>query len=110
MMIKEQKILKVKREELIKIIKEGSPIFGSLSSAYLPCGNPRCKCARGQLHGPMWRIVWKKPKGKQNIMYIPKKKLKEVQKMTTSYKQVRDILIEIGLLNLSVLRKEIKKK
>jgi len=106
----EKRNLKIKKERLIKIIKEGKPIFGSLSSAYLPCGNPNCKCARGLLHGPMWRIVWKEPEGKQHILYVPKKRLERIKEMATSYKEARKLLTEIGLLNLSLLHKEIKKR
>ncbi len=106
----EEEKQKKKCEELTNIVRKGRPMFGSLSSAYLPCGNPNCKCARGFLHGPMWRLVWKDLKGKQSILYIPKKRLEEIKKRTEEYKKAKELLKEIGLFNLSLFRKEKKRK
>jgi hypothetical protein len=45
-------------------------ISGSLYQMHRPCGNPRCKCARGKLHSS-WYLSTRKDK-KTNLIYIGK--------------------------------------
>lgn len=34
----------------------GEVLHGSLMERDLTCGNPDCKCARGERHGPVWYL------------------------------------------------------
>src|SRR5260370_1137405 len=34
------------------------------------CGKPRCRCARGTLHGPYWYLRWRE-RGRQCRQYVP---------------------------------------
>ena len=68
-----QKILLLdeKRLSLIRQLLQPLPmISGSLYQMHRPCGNPRCKCARGELHSS-WYLSKRKDK-KTNLIYIGK--------------------------------------
>lgn len=68
-----QKILLLdeKRLSLIKQILRPLPmVSGSLYQMHRSCGNPRCKCARGELHSS-WYLSTRKDK-KTKLIYIGK--------------------------------------
>jgi hypothetical protein len=68
-----QKILLLdqKRLSLIKTLLKPLPMIpGSLYQMHRACGNPRCKCARGQLHSS-WYLSTRKDK-KTKLIYIGK--------------------------------------
>ena len=49
--------LRKRHEGLAKVLPPLSEILrGSLMQRYLTCGNPSCKCARGERHGPVWYL------------------------------------------------------
>lgn len=62
-----------KRGRLTERLKELSEVMvqASASWTYQRCGNKRCKCARGELHGPDLSLVWKEG-GKTRGIYIRK--------------------------------------
>jgi len=103
-------VLRKNKESLIELIKKRKLIFGNLSSVYLPCGKPGCKCTRGFLHGPMWRITWKEKDKRSAILYIQRNRLEQAKRGISDYKKARKLLKEIGLLNLSLFHKEEKKR
>lgn len=109
--MKKKKIeLKEKKKKLMNLIKDGNPILGNLAGVYLPCGKLGCKCNKGFLHGPMWRLTWKNNDKKSCILYVQKGKLKKVKKEVSEYKKAKELLKEIGFLNLSLFREEEKRK
>ena len=49
--------LRKRREGLTHVLPPlGEVLRGSLMERYLTCGNPDCKCARGERHGPVWYL------------------------------------------------------
>lgn len=64
-------LLDEKRLSLIKRLLRPLPmISGSLYQMHRSCGNPRCKCARGELHSS-WYLSTRKDK-KTKLIYIGK--------------------------------------
>ena len=50
--------LQKRRQGLVKLFPPvAETLRGSLIERYLTCGNPNCKCARGQRHGPVWYLT-----------------------------------------------------
>jgi hypothetical protein len=45
------------------------PLAGSLHAEMKTCGKARCRCARGELHGPYWSHRWRE-NGRQRRHYI----------------------------------------
>ena len=52
-----------------------APLPGVLVLSFKRCGAARCKCARGELHGPYWRHQWRED-GRTRRRYV---KLAEVE-------------------------------
>jgi len=53
-------------------------VAGSLVGQYVTCGKPRCRCIRGQKHGPLYYLYWKE-QGRSRSLYIPQKKVSELR-------------------------------
>src|SRR5215831_19462775 len=50
--------LRQRRQGLAQQLPPVSEILrGSLVERYVTCGNPACKCAKGQRHGPQWYLT-----------------------------------------------------
>lgn len=91
-----QKILHLdqKRLSLIKTILQPLPmISGSLYQMHRPCGNPRCKCARGQLHSSWYHSTRKDKKTK--LIYIGKIITERLSTRVLRYQSYQKTLAEI---------------
>jgi hypothetical protein len=53
---------------LSKVIPDKLP--GSVQPQYVRCGNPDCRCARGELHGPYWYRFWRDQNGRLRKEYV----------------------------------------
>src|SRR5690242_3392708 len=49
----------MKKRQIVHKTANLDPLPGSLHTAFVRCGKPTCRCARGQLHGPYWRHQWR---------------------------------------------------
>jgi hypothetical protein len=64
-----------KRKALERVILDAAVhTDGCLVEKYRKCGNPRCKCAQGELHGPALYIS-RRVEGKTRYDYVPKDKV-----------------------------------
>jgi hypothetical protein len=90
-------------------MRMGLMVEGSLITHYKPCGNKRCKCARGELHGPYWYLSTKGG-GKTRFQYIHKKSLQRVRQLANNYKIFQGNMQEIRNINrqINVLFKQIR--
>ena len=68
---------------------------GSLSSAYLPCNKGHCKCTRGELHGPTWRLGYAR-EGRSTTVFVRQEDLQAVQAAVRRYAALREALLEAG--------------
>jgi hypothetical protein len=66
------------------------------------CGNPRCKCARGEKHPQYYFSV--NIDRKTKIMYLRKEMRMEAEKYVTNYKLLWDIVEEMTRLNFELLK------
>ena len=51
---------------------------GSLVERYVTCGNPACKCARGERHGPIWYLTVTLGRGHTTGGIIPEEKVRSI--------------------------------
>lgn len=79
---------------------------GSLVERYVTCGNPSCKCARGERHGPMWYLTVTLGRGRTTGGVIPADKVDQVRGWIENYQAVRDRLEKISEINRELLRRE----
>jgi hypothetical protein len=66
------------------------------------CGNPRCKCARGEKHPQYYFSV--NIDRKTKTMYLRKEMRSEAEEYVTNYKLLWDIVEEMTLLNFELLK------
>jgi hypothetical protein len=66
------------------------------------CGNPRCKCARGEKHPQYYFSV--NIDRKTKTMYLRKEMRSEAEEYAKNYKFLWDIVEEMTLLNFELLK------
>lgn len=91
--------LKVLHNKLATI---GPVMRGTVVLLGSTCGNPRCKCARGEKHPQYYFSVNIGKKTK--MMYLGKQKRIEAEQYSNNYKMLWDIIEEMTLLNFELLK------
>jgi hypothetical protein len=66
------------------------------------CGNPRCRCARGEKHLQYYFSVNVEKKTK--LMYLGKSKKVEAKEYSRNYELLWNIVEEMTLLNFELLK------
>lgn len=79
---------------------------GSLVERYVTCGNPACKCAKGERHGPIWYLTVTLGPGRTTGGIIPVEKLPEVRNWIENYHKLKDHLEKISEINRELLRRQ----
>ena len=59
------------------LLPKSEPLVGSLHFEWKKCGNPACRCARGELHGPYAYRHWRE-NGRQRKAYVAQDRVSEV--------------------------------
>lgn len=98
--------LRARRQGLAKLLPPVTEILrGSLLERYVTCGNPACKCARGERHGPMWYLTVTLGRGRTTGGIIPAEKVPEVRAWIENYHKLKDHLEKISEINRELLRR-----
>jgi len=101
--------LRQRRQGLAKLLPPVTEILrGSLVERYVTCGNPACKCARGERHGPMWYLTVTLGPGRTTGGIIAEAQLIEVRAWIENYHKLKDQLEKISEINRELLRRERK--
>jgi hypothetical protein len=71
--------LQQRKQGLAKLIPPLTDILrGSLVERYVTCGNPACKCARGERHGPIWYLSVTLGRGRTTGGIVAEESLEQV--------------------------------
>ena len=99
--------LRHRRQGLVKLLPPaGEVLRGSLVERYVTCGNPSCKCARGERHGPMWYLTVTLGPGHTTGGIIPAEQVEQVRRWIGNFQRLRDALEGISEINRELLRRE----
>ena len=99
--------LRHRRQGLVKLLPPaGEVLRGSLVERYVTCGNPSCKCARGERHGPMWYLTVTLGPGQTTGGIIPAEQVEQVRRWIGNFQRLRDDLEGISEINRELLRRE----
>jgi len=99
--------LRQRRQGLAKQFPPLTEILrGSLLKRYVTCGNPACKCAKGERHGPVWYLTVTLGPGKTTGGVISDEKVEQVHGWVHNYQKVKDHLEKISEINRELLRRE----
>jgi hypothetical protein len=61
----------------------------SLVQRYVTCGNPSCKCAKGERHGPMWYLTVTLGPGRTTGGIVATEKVEQVRGWVNNYHKVQ---------------------
>ncbi len=99
--------LRHRRQGLVKLLPPAEEILrGSLIERYVTCGNPNCKCARGERHGPVWYLTVTLGPGRTTGGIIAREKLDQVRRWIANYQAFKEQLERISEINRELLRRE----
>jgi hypothetical protein len=99
--------LRRRREGLTKLLPPlGEVLRGSLMERYLTCGNPACKCARGDKHGPIWYLSVTLDQSHRTGSTVPADQVEQVRRWIDNYHQVKEHLEKISDINRELLRRQ----
>lgn len=73
------------------------------------CGNPRCKCARGE-GKPSWRLTYKDKAQKTVTVYVPVGMVEEVRQWVENYRAFKQLASEISDAQLNRVRLHVREK
>ena len=79
---------------------------GSLVERYVTCGNPSCKCTKGERHGPMWYLTVTLGRGRTTGAIVPTEKVDQVRGWIENYHKVKNHLEKISEINRELLRRQ----
>ena len=99
--------LRQRRQGLAKQLPPVTEILrGSLVQRYVTCGNPACKCAKGERHGPLWYLTVTLGPGKTTGGIVASEKVAQVRGWVNNYHKVKEHLEKISEINRELLRRE----
>src|SRR5665213_3927153 len=98
--------LRQRKLGLTKLPAVAEILRGSLMERYVTCGNPSCKCARGEKHGPNWYLSVTLGPGRTTGSIIPEEKVYEVRSWIEHYHKLKNQLEKISDINRELLRRE----
>ena len=95
--------LRQRRQGLAKLVP---PLAEILIERYVTCGNPACKCARGERHGPVWYLTVTLGPGRTTGGIIAEENLEQVRRWIENYHRLKEHLEKISDINRELLRRE----
>ncbi len=99
--------LRNRRQGLTKVLPPlGEVLRGSLMERYMTCGNPDCKCARGERHGPVWYLSVTLDQSHRTGRTVPPEQVEQVRRWIENYHQVKERLEKISDINRELLRRQ----
>jgi hypothetical protein len=99
--------LRQRRQGLAKQLPPVTDILrGSLVERYVTCGNPACKCAKGERHGPMWYLTVTLGPGRTTGGIVSAEQVDEVRGWIDNYHKLKEHLEKISEINRELLRRQ----
>lgn len=103
--------LQRRKQGLAKLLPPVTEILrGSLLERYVTCGNPACKCARGERHGPMWYLTVTLGPGRTTGGILAEEQVGEVRTWIENYHKLKDHLEKISEINRELLRRDCQQR
>jgi len=98
--------LRKKKSQILREMPDlGGVMRGSLIERFLRCGKANCKCQVGRGHGPKCYVSISHPKGRPEMLYVPKAWCDQVRKSQADFASMRGILEEISAINAELVRR-----
>ena len=82
------------RSELAKILHDREFVRASLVTMSRVCGNPNCRCAKGEKHVSLY--LSHSQGGRTRKLFVPKKYEARVKRWIENYRRVRQLMEEVS--------------
>jgi len=82
------------RSRLAKLVHQEPLLHGTLNPRSVTCGNPRCRCARGERH-PALYLVYRR-EGRVHQVFVPASLEAQVRQWVATDREVRSLLEEVS--------------
>ena len=82
------------RSKLTKLVSSKAFVRGNITLRRNICGNPNCKCAKGEKH--LCICLSQSQKGKSKQLYIPLNLEKNAKELTKEYNGIKKLLEKIS--------------
>jgi len=89
------------RSRLAKLAHDEPLVHGTLSRRTVTCGNPRCRCARGERHPALYLVV--RREGRVRQVFVPASLEATVRQWVATDRAVRSLLGELSRLGVERL-------
>jgi len=87
----------------------GDLALGTIQLRWNVCGNPKCKCKKGEKHGPQPYLAFSSKKEKRMIsIYLPKNKVPDMEGRLENFQNFREDLEELLISELRIRQKKKK--
>jgi len=83
------------RSKLAKLVHEQEFVRGTLITMSRVCGNPNCRCARGEKHVSLY--LSRSKEGRPTLLFIPKKYEQMVKGWIENYHRIKELMEEVSL-------------
>ena len=90
------------RSRLAKMVHEEPMLHATLNPRFVTCGNPGCRCARGERH-PALYLVFRR-EGRVHQVFVPASLEAQVRQWVATDHTVRSLLDEVSRLTLERLK------
>ena len=100
-------VLKTRRDAKLRRLSEVKPfVQGSLYKRTVKCGNPNCRCAKGDRHESY--VLTRKVGGKTKATHVPRDLVEEATAWATEHKRIKKLMKEISDLSEEIIRIHVK--
>jgi hypothetical protein len=97
------------REAKLQQLRAIGPVLAaSLCRRMTRCGNPNCRCARGDKH-LSWCLTFKH-QGKTRTVHVPRDMLKEVRQWVREHKRAKRLLKQISYQSIRIIKAHVPHK
>ncbi len=90
-----------RKKTLAYLLNPQDMVEGSIYTAYKRCGNKRCRCAKGNLHGP-FSYLSRRVEKKTKLTFIRKDDEDAVTKGAKNYRKYTRAMARLGKLNKKI--------
>jgi len=87
-----------KRSILAKLLHDRRFLCGSLVTMARTCGNPRCKCSRGEKHVSLYLAI--RDGDKRKMIYVPARWEQTIRSWVEAYQQIKQTTDDVSQLCL----------
>lgn len=95
--------------KLKKLGQLGPIVAASLCRRMVTCGNPQCRCARGEKH-ESWCLTYKGKGNKTKTVHVPRDMVEEVRAWVNEHKRAKRLLADISKNSIAIIKSHVPRK